>query len=167
MEKSPEIKKESLHEQNRFYQKLYTSRASCKFTHKVYTGEKLTDDESEILEKPLTIEELGSALYSMKANKSPGSDGLPAEFLKIFWDKLKSIFKGVVDFIFEQGIMHISARWGIISLIPKKSKDLLLLKNWRPITLLNVDYKIIAKSLVYHLTHIFGQVDIKRTNKGL
>ena len=89
------------HYHNNLTESLKFPRASCKFTHKVYTGEKLMDDESEILEKPLTTEELCSALYSMKANKSLGSDGLPADFLKIFWDKVKSVFKGVANFIFE------------------------------------------------------------------
>ena len=40
-----------------------------------------------------------------------------------------------------------STRRGIISLIPKKDRDHLLIKNWHPLTLLNTDFKILAKLL--------------------
>ena len=45
------------------------------------------------------------------------------------------------------GKMSIDQRRGIISLLPKKNKKLLLLENWRPISLLNIDYKIATKAI--------------------
>ncbi len=46
---------------------------------------------------------------------------------------------------FDSGEMSITQRHGVISLLPKKDKDILELKNWRPISLLNQDYKLAAK----------------------
>jgi hypothetical protein len=43
---------------------------------------------------------------------------------------------------------------GILILIPKKDKDRLLLKNWRPLTLLTTDYKILTKLLALHMTKV-------------
>ena len=43
------------------------------------------------------------------------------------------------------GEMSISQRRGVITLVPKEDSDLELLKNWHPITLLNLDYKIMSK----------------------
>ena len=53
---------------------------------------KLTPDEALHIEGPLTIKEIGSALKGMKHNKTPGIDGFPAEFYKMFCAKLKFLF---------------------------------------------------------------------------
>ena len=55
------------------------------------------------------------------------------------------------SFSLQNGFMSLSQRNGVITLIPKKDKDLLYLKNFRPITLLTVDYKILAKMLANRL----------------
>ena len=54
-------------------------------------------------------------------------------------------------FSFENNLLPLSTRRGIISLIPKKDRDPLRLKNWRPLTLLNCDYKILTKAIVYRI----------------
>ena len=54
--------------------------------------------------------------------------------------------------------MSISQKRGVISLLPKNNKDTLLLKNWRPITLLNVDYKIATKCIAKRLEKVLPEV---------
>ena len=83
----------------------------------------------------------------MENNKSPGEDGYPAEFYKVFWIDIKTILVKSYKYAYESGGLSISQRRGIISLIPKKEKDPLMLKNWRPLSLLNVDYKMLAKTI--------------------
>ena len=63
------------------------------------------------------------------------------------------------------GELSISQRQGIISLIPKKNKDPLLLKNWRPITLLNVDYKLATKCIARRLEKVLPHL-IERDQTG-
>jgi len=55
------------------------------------------------------------------------------------------------NYAFENGDMSISQKRGIISFIPKKDKDKKYLKNWRPISILNNDYKIVTKALALPL----------------
>ena len=82
----------------------------------------------------------------MKENKSPGQDGLPVEFYKYFWDDIKNVFYACLLKSIEKGLLPFSQRNAIISLIHKKEeKD--KLKNYRPISLTNVDYKIFAHVL--------------------
>ena len=83
----------------------------------------------------------------MNNNKTPGKDGLPIEFYKVFWTKIKKSFYAMMMENYTAGIMHSSAREGVLNLIPKPKKDLRYIKNLRPITLLNTDYKIIEKSI--------------------
>ena len=59
---------------------------------------------------------------------------------------------------FVKGELSISKRQGIIRLIPKKNKNLPLLKNWRPISLLNVDYKIATKVLALRLRKVLPSI---------
>ena len=78
-----------------FYQKLYKTKLFEAPDFKILNnlnGPKLTDEESQLLEGPLTEEELYRALQSCKNNKSPGSDGFPAEFYKTFWNEVKYFF---------------------------------------------------------------------------
>ena len=55
--------------------------------------------------------------------------------------------KDCLNDAYQRGEMSISQRRGVISLFPKKNKDTLLLKNWRPITLLDIGYKIATKCI--------------------
>lgn len=87
----------------------------------------------------------------LENNKSPGIDGLSAEFYKFFWGRLKVTLHAALKYAVEIGILHRSARRGLIQLIPKKNRDLLRLNNWRPITLLNLDYKILSKALALRM----------------
>ena len=82
----------------------------------------------------------------MPNGKSPGTDGFPAEFYKVFWIDLKDILLSCYVAAFRTGKMSISQRRGIITLIPKNSVPFLL-KNWRPISLLNTDYKIATRCI--------------------
>lgn len=87
----------------------------------------------------------------MKNNKSPGSDGFTVEFFKFFWRDLKDHIVLAVNHIFANRELPISQRLGIIICLPKGDKPRQLLKNWRPITLLNVFYKLISGCLNYRI----------------
>ena len=70
---------------------------------------------------------------------------------KLFWDDISEMLLASYNYSFNQNKLCISQRRGIITLIPKQGKDHLYLNNWRPITLLNVDYKILAKTIAIRL----------------
>ena len=90
----------------------------------------------------------------MASNKSPGTDGLPAEFYKVFWDYVKPFLLNALNCSYTNGHLSITQRRGLITLVPKKNKPANLLKNWRPITLLNCDYKIAAKSIANRIEKV-------------
>lgn len=87
------------------------------------------------------------ALKQLNKNKTPGSDGITPEFYLHFWEELHQLFFDSIMYSMEQGSLTEEQRSGVITLIPKKSQDRLYLKNWRPITLLNSDFKIFSKAL--------------------
>ena len=107
---------------------------------------KLSDDEQQELEDDLSKEELLSALKAFKENKTPGEDGFTKEFYETFFDLIGDHLLESYNEAFDKGKISISQRRGIISLIPKGENYLVELTNWRPITLLNVDYKILARA---------------------
>ena len=94
----------------------------------------------------------------MKSNKTPGFDGLPSEFYIVFWPDISDLLISSYNFSMENGIMSQSQRNGIITLLPKKDKDPLRIQNHRPISLLTVDYKIIAKTLANRLKKYLSSI---------
>ncbi len=80
----------------------------------------------------------------MKKGKSPGIDGLSVEFYTHFWDTIKSPLVIMYKEFIIQREMTVTMKQGIIYLITKADKDILSIENWRPITLLTVDYKVLA-----------------------
>ena len=104
----------------------------------------LSEDHSRQLEKNINMSELENALWSFKTNKSPGEDGLPIEWYRQFWYLIKHEFLNITSDILDSRTLTDSQYKGVITLIYKHG-DRDLLKNWRPITLLNCDYKIVAK----------------------
>jgi len=87
----------------------------------------------------------------MESDKTPGTDGLPAEFYKVFWKDISTILIKSLNYAYEKDQPLITQRRGIIKLIPKKDAEPYFIKNWRPLTLLNCDYKIAAKSIANRL----------------
>ena len=107
---------------------------------------KLSEDDQQELENDLLKEELFNALKGFIENKIQGEDGFTKEFYETFFDLIDDHLLDSYNEAFDKGKMSISQRRGIISLIPNGESYLVELTNWRPITLLNVDYKILARA---------------------
>ena len=108
----------------------------------ILKGVKQNKLENVSIGQKLTTFEVTQALKQMKNNKTPGIDGISADFLKIFWGKLKFFVTRALNNCFSKGKMSYSLRQSIIICLPKGEKDRQLLKNWRPISLLCVTYKL-------------------------
>lgn len=78
----------------------------------------------------------------MKNYKSPGTDGFTAEFFKFFGIKLWTFVVCSLNESFSIGSLSTTQQEGVIICIPKGNKDREFIENWRPISLLNVIYKI-------------------------
>ena len=79
---------------------------------------------------------------SIRNNKSPGSDGLTKGFFVTFWEDIKDVFLNLCRTANLKKELSTSQRQAVIKLIEKKGKVKRFIKNWRPISLLNVDYKL-------------------------
>ena len=156
-----ENKDEILQRIENYYQKLYTTtKPNDKNIIKVaqtLNHKKLSNEDKQACENFISEQEVKNAIQEMKNNKSPGNDGLPKEFYEVFWNELKYILPEVYNNIFLQGQMTESQRNAIIKLIYKKN-DPNELKNWRPISLLNLDYKILSKILSNRLKPIMHKI---------
>ena len=136
-----------LHMQHQFCNKLYTADKSVRFNITNNTNKKVPVDDRQQLEQPIMLAELQQAVDGFPANKTPGCDGLTAKFYQMFFKNFGSYFHDALLYAYENSKLHISARCGILTLIPKKDRDLLLLKNWRPLTVLTLNCKILSKAL--------------------
>ena len=147
--------KQVLAEIKKFYAKLYTSKGEIDESYLAKLDIPQLPEEIKMgLENEITVEELGKALFEMPNNKSPGTDGLPAEFYKIFWLKIKHLYHCVIVEAMQNKELHLTARRGIISLLEKRNQDPLRLKCWRPPSLLNLDNKIYSKTLARRLQSV-------------
>ena len=118
----------------------------------------VSNDSRTLCDLPITLEEVKTAVKSMANNKSPGPDGIPTEFYKIFWSQIgESVYRSFT-LAYELGQLSDSQKQGVITLIPKKDKDLTDLKSWRPLSILNTDYKIIAKVLANRWKCVLSEI---------
>ena len=130
--------KENLLECENFYKNLYTSKVDTNKNADVLLPaprrtETIESRRAIPLRRTLSKNECLEALKSMASEKTPGSDSLPCEFYKVFWNDLAEILLNALNFSLETGQLSISQRRGIVKLIPKKDAKLILIKNWRPI----------------------------------
>ena len=93
----------------------------------------------------------------MPNNKSPGSDGLSVEFYKCFWVDIKKLMIDSLNEGYLINELSETQKQGILILLYKKG-DKRLLDNWRPISLLNIDYKIAAKVLCKRLQNVLTTI---------
>ena len=154
---------EILKEIESFYGKLYASqvvdnnKAFNDFTSNLQTA-KLTDEEREKLEGYITLEECANVLKTFPPGKSPGDDGFTAEFYCCFFDLVSRDLVNSFNAAYKEGELSISQRRGVITLVPKEDSGLSDLSNWRPITLLNLDYKIASKVIAKRIEKILPRL---------
>ena len=94
----------------------------------------------------------------MKNQKSPGSDGITVEFYKLFWNDVKEFYINSINYSFQTGSLTDLQKQSIITLLPKQNKDITSLENWRPISLLNVDYKIATKVIANRVKGVISSM---------
>ena len=108
---------------------------------------QLSEEQALQCEENFSEKEFYQALISMPNNKSPGNDGLTKEFYETFWEELKTPLIFSFECAFIKVELSLSQKQAVIKLIEKLDRDKRFIKNWRPISLLNVDTKIISKVL--------------------
>ncbi|KAI3358257.1 hypothetical protein L3Q82_003259 [Scortum barcoo] len=118
---------------------------------------KFSTETNSRLAEPLRLCELQAALQSMQGQRAPGIDGLTVEFYKAFWDILAADILDVFNESLTYGSMPVSCRRAVLTLLPKKG-NLQDIKNWRPVSLLCVDYKLLSKALANRLREAMEQV---------
>ena len=108
---------------------------------------KLSETDKNSCKGKISAGECYKLLDRFPNNKMPGNDGSPVEFYKKFWFLISDPFINSINECFEKGKMSVSQKQAVITLIEKKGGDHSSLENWQPISLLNVDTKIMTKSM--------------------
>ena len=150
--------KKSLTLMREFYMNLYSSRDVSFSEIQEYFADVQSDlilskEHQKWCEGLISVHDCEEALKKMKKNKSPGLDGLPAEFYQTFWQDIKQVLVNAYNECFEKGELLPSQRKSVLSLIYKKG-DKYDIKNYRPISLINADYKILASVLAKRLKSV-------------
>ena len=101
--------------------------------------------------------ELYAALQSLGNGKAPGIDGLPVEFYKAVWPVVGGDLLAVLSDGLAAGRLPLSCKRAVLTLLPKKG-DLQDIRNWRPVSLLCTDYKLLSKVLATRMREVIGQV---------
>ena len=147
-----------LKEQYLFYQQLYRKDPDIKYQIENKSGICISEEQKQLCALEISENEIISALNSMKLNKTPGPDGLSVEFYKVFWSQISTLFLNMLQDAEKIDEIASATKDGFLNLIPKGNKDSRYLKNLHPITLLNVDYKLIEKILALRMDKILPSI---------
>jgi hypothetical protein len=137
-----------------FFKNLYTADPGVATGEVTYLFQKcISDQMNASMCKDFLEEEISYAMFQIGSLKAPDPNGFPARFFQRNWVVLKGDVVTVVNFFFDTGHMSSGVNETTIILIPKK-EDPELLKDFMPISLCNVIYKVVSKCLVNRLRPI-------------
>ncbi len=151
-----------------FYKNLYSSQFSydstTSFMDSLDNINYISASDKDFCDRPITLAEILESIKYLKVNKSPGIDGLTSE---LYQKCAKDLAPFLLEIIYEsiKASFPPTLTQSLITLIPKPKKDLLLIDNWHPISLLNCDYKIIATIFAKRLQIILQDI-IGETQSG-
>jgi hypothetical protein len=129
---------------NLYSNKLENLEEMDKFLN-TYDHPKLNQEDINYLNRSITHNEIKAAIKSLSKKKSPGPDGFSAEFHQTFKEELIPMLLKLFHEIEREGTLPNSSYEASITLIPKPDKDTSKKENYRPISLMNLDSKILNK----------------------
>ena len=147
-----------------FYSGLYSDENDAEVNSQpcpfLETGHipKLSPVMQELCEGELSTNECFNVLSDFQNNKTPGNDGLTIEFYRTFWPLLGDMLVKSLNYSHRHGELSASQKQAIIVLIEKKDRDRRQIKNWRPISLVNVDVKIGSKAIAKRMEKVLPHI---------
>ena len=123
---------------------------------------RLNQEDMETRNRPITSTETETMIKNLPTNKSPGPDGFTGEFYQTFREVVTPILLKLLQNIAEGGTLPYSFYEATITLIPKPEKDITKKENYRPISLMNTDAKILNKILTNRIPfHEIGRASCR------
>ncbi|GJS28729.1 putative RNA-directed DNA polymerase [Tanacetum coccineum] len=140
-----------------FYKHKFENTSSCRprFTSSMF--KTLSNVEVGLLDAPFTSKEIKAAVWDCGGSKAPGPDGFTFKFIKLYWDTIGNEFIEMVKRFEIDGSIPRGCNSSFIALIPK-IKDPLHLNDYRPISLIGCQYKVIAKVLANRIQQVVHSV---------
>jgi len=146
--------------------KVFTIRFCKKFSPIHMDGEsasllmncelqKITQEMNAVLEDPITIDELRNSISKSKSQKAPGHDGIGLRFYKTAWEEMKHDLLQILNCMYIDGIILARQLRGLMVCIPKHAHPSKV-DDYRPLTLMNTDYKILTRIIVKRLKPILS-----------
>ena len=143
-----------------FYTDLYTpTSVHDSVQEKLLSNvdQKLTNQQQCMLDADLSEKELQQAVLDLKEERSPGIDGFTAEFYKKFWSLIKDRYTDFINCANQTSFRN-TKNTSVTTILYKEKGDTNDLKNYRPISLINVDLKILTKALTNRLKKVLSSI---------
>ena len=143
-----------------FYKNLYENESVDPALNNLFLDNlpKVNNADNLFLEKPIEKSEIFQVLKAMQPNKSPGSDGLSSSFYLKFFHLIGDTLCKIINKAYAKGELSLSQKLSYITLICKDESWADEMKCYRPISLLNIDYKIISKVIATRLGKILPKI---------
>ena len=134
-----------------YYKQLYANKMDNleemdRFLEK-HNLPRLNQEEIKNINRPITSTEIQTVIKNLPTNKNPGPDGFTGDFYQTFREELTPILLKLFQNIAERGTLPNSFYEATITLIPKPDKDIIKKGNYRRVSLINIDAKILNKIL--------------------
>ncbi|GKA49914.1 putative RNA-directed DNA polymerase, partial [Tanacetum coccineum] len=140
-------------ENSKFFHGILNNNFSCSRIN----GLSIHGFETSLLDAQFTNKEIKDAVWSCGGEKASGPDGFTFKFIKRFWDTMGNDFVEMVKRFEVDGTIPKGCNSSFIALVPK-IKDPIHIKDYRPISLIGCQYKVVAKVLANRLLQVIDSI---------